>query len=62
MGSMPDPIFADPRLAPLYDAFDGERDDLAAYLDLADELGAHSVLDVGCGTGSLAILFAESAG
>ena len=57
---MPDAIFAHPRLAPIYDAFDGERDDLDAYLRIADELGAHHVLDVGCGTGSLAILLANS--
>ena len=55
---MPDALFAHPRLAPIYDAFDGERDDLAAYLDLAGELGARRILDVGCGTGSLAILLA----
>ena len=55
---MPDAIFADPRLAAVYDAFDGSRDDLAAYLDLVDELGADHVLDVGCGTGCLAILLA----
>ena len=53
-----DAIFAHPRLAPLYDAFDGPRDDLPAYLGIADELGAHRVLDAGCGTGSLAILLA----
>jgi len=57
---VPDAIFAHPRLARVYDAFDGNRDDLTAYLDIADELGADSVLDVGCGTGCLAILLAES--
>ena len=54
----PDAIFADPRLAAVYDAFDGDREDLAAYLAIADELGASRVVDVGCGTGSLALLLA----
>jgi SAM-dependent methyltransferase len=57
---VPDAIFAHPRLAPIYDAFDGDRDDLTVYLNLAEELGAQRVLDVGCGTGCLAILLAES--
>jgi SAM-dependent methyltransferase len=57
---VPDAIFAHPRLAPIYDAFDGDRDDLTAYLDIADELGADRVLDVGCGTGCQAVLLAES--
>lgn len=57
---MPDAIFADPRLARVYDVFDGRRDDLPAYLGIADELSAERVVDIGCGTGSLAVLLAES--
>ncbi|MDQ0380168.1 class I SAM-dependent methyltransferase [Amycolatopsis thermophila] len=57
---MPDAIFAHPRLAPVYDAFDGERDDLDLYLSIAAELGAEHVVDVGCGTGNLALLLAAS--
>jgi SAM-dependent methyltransferase len=56
---VPDAIFAHRRLAPIYDAFDGDRADLAVYLDIADELGADRVLDIGCGTGCLAVLLAE---
>jgi SAM-dependent methyltransferase len=57
---VPDAIFAHPRLAPIYDHFDGDRDDLIAYLGIADELDADRVLDVGCGTGCLAVLLADS--
>jgi ubiquinone/menaquinone biosynthesis C-methylase UbiE len=57
---MPDALFAHPRLAPVYDALNGDRTDLSAYLAIADELGADRVLDVGCGTGCLAVLLAES--
>ncbi|MEV4642418.1 class I SAM-dependent methyltransferase [Actinoplanes sp. NPDC049548] len=57
---MPDAIFADPRLAAVYDALDGPRDDLPAYLSIADELGARRVVDIGCGTGSLALVLAGS--
>lgn len=54
----PDAIYADPRLAACYDTFDGERDDLDHYGEILSELGAHSVIDVGCGTGALAVRLA----
>ena len=60
MGQMPDAIFAHPRLAAVYDAFDGDRGDLDFYLAVADELGARDVVDVGCGTGNLALRLAAS--
>jgi SAM-dependent methyltransferase len=54
----PDPTFADPRLAALYDVLDDDRSDLDAYVALAEELGARNVVDIGCGTGSLAVRLA----
>jgi len=56
---VPDAIFDDPRLAPLYDVFDTPRDDLDLYVAIAGELGARTVLDVGGGTGSLAVRLAD---
>jgi SAM-dependent methyltransferase len=53
-----DAIFADPRLAAVYDTFDGDRSDLGPYLSMVDGFGARSVLDIGCGTGSFACLLA----
>jgi SAM-dependent methyltransferase len=55
---VPDPIYANPRLALVYDTFDGPRDDLDAYLAIADEFAARRVVDLGCGTGCLALLLA----
>ena len=56
---MPDAVFATPRLAEIYDLEEGERDDLDHYLAIAAGFGARSVLDVGCGTGTLACLLAR---
>ncbi|MBA3279296.1 MAG: class I SAM-dependent methyltransferase, partial [Geodermatophilaceae bacterium] len=53
---MADNIFEHPRLVAIYDALDPDRSDLDAYAAIADELGARSVLDVGCGTGTFALL------
>lgn len=52
---MADAIFADPRLAAIYDDLDGpERLDLDPYLAMAGEFGAQTIIDAGCGTGNLA--------
>jgi SAM-dependent methyltransferase len=56
---MPEAIFAHPRLARIYDPLDPDRGDLDAYAAMAAEFGARSVLDVGCGTGTLACLLAR---
>ena len=56
---MQDAIFAEPRLARIYDVWEGERIDLPHYLAIVAELGARSVLDVGCGTGNWACMLAE---
>ncbi|GAA3706307.1 class I SAM-dependent methyltransferase [Microlunatus aurantiacus] len=55
----PDATFADPRQAELYDVLDPDRGDLDAYVALAEELGVQRVVDVGCGTGCLAVRLAE---
>src|SRR5258708_244062 len=57
---MPDAIFAEPKLAEIYDLLDNpDRPDLAPYLAIADEFSVHSVIDLGCGTGTLACRFAS---
>jgi ubiquinone/menaquinone biosynthesis C-methylase UbiE len=54
----PDPLFADPRLAVLYDVLDDDRSDLELYEAVVREVGASTVVDIGCGTGSLAVRLA----
>jgi SAM-dependent methyltransferase len=51
--------YEDLQLAELYDPFNADRSDLEVYASLLDELGGHSVVDVGCGTGTLCCLLAE---
>ncbi|MFJ2895360.1 class I SAM-dependent methyltransferase [Streptomyces sp. NPDC087218] len=56
---MADECFGNPRLAAIYDVLDPDRGDLDAYVRIAEESGARSVLDIGCGTGVFALLLAD---
>lgn len=55
---MADLIFSHPLLASVYDPLDPDRGDLDFYAAVVAEFGARRVLDVGCGTGSFAVLLA----
>jgi SAM-dependent methyltransferase len=51
--------YLDPRLVALYDSLAPERPDIPFYVDLAAQLPAETVADVGCGTGRLAVELAR---
>lgn len=55
---MADAVFAHPRLAAIYDPLDPDRGDLDAYVALVAALDTRSVVDLGCGTGTFALLLA----
>jgi len=56
---MADALFSEPRLAALYDPLDPDRRDLDVYAAMAAAFGAVTVVDIGCGTGTLACLLAQ---
>ncbi len=54
----PDPSYTDPRLAQVYDSLNPWREDQSFYADLVGSAPCR-VLDVGCGTGTLAVELAR---
>lgn len=57
---MPDAHYTHPRLVAIYDALGPDRVDLDAYRAMVDEFEARDVVDLGCGTGTLAVSLAAS--
>jgi hypothetical protein len=51
--------FTDPRLVALYDSWEPDRPDHAFYRNLAAALPAQTIVDIGCGTGRLAVELAR---
>ncbi len=51
--------YTDERLVALYDPANTDRSDVAYYCAIADEIAAHTIIDLGCGTGSLTCALAD---
>lgn len=51
-------MFDDPQLAALYDAVNLHEEDTRFYVGLAAELAPVDIVDIGCGTGRLALILA----
>src|SRR5215203_1271049 len=51
-------MFTDARLVALYDTINTHEEDTPFYRDLAAELAPNDIVDLGCGTGRLALLLA----
>ena len=58
---MVDAGFAELRLAAVYDPLERDRTDLDTYVAMVKEFGARSILDIGCGTGTLACRLGSAA-
>lgn len=52
--------YEDPRLVSLYDADNPDGEDHDFFRALADEVGARTVVDLGCGTGLLTVTLART--